>query len=224
MVKIGAVVCPRCREDRESLISEIKDPMGQRYVCMVCSCEFRVPKAGALVPMALVCLVLSAGCASFTERIVHDARRGLVWSADYTPKEGGQPEALAALLHHLTVDLGIQIQFLPADDPDMDGAFGRSMRTDDAALIIVRQDLSVNGTIEVLAHEAAHLFQPPHLTRSQGDVFAEIVGAHVAHKLGVPRAAETSALWLRQHKPSLPVAMELRREIEYVAKMLSPEF
>ena len=42
MVKIGDVVCPRCTEDRETLISKINDPMGERYVCMVCSCEFRI--------------------------------------------------------------------------------------------------------------------------------------------------------------------------------------
>ena len=41
MITPGAVVCPKCSEDRPTLIHEITDPMGKRYVCMVCSKEFR---------------------------------------------------------------------------------------------------------------------------------------------------------------------------------------
>lgn len=40
-VQIGEVACPRCHEDRVSLIHKIEDPRGERYVCMVCSKEFR---------------------------------------------------------------------------------------------------------------------------------------------------------------------------------------
>lgn len=172
----------------------------------------------ALVIMA----VLSIGCSSMTERVVHEAQRGLVWEADYVPKEGGDSQRLAALHKHLVVTLGIDIEFLPADDPTLRGAFGISYGDGEQAYIRLRQDLSVNGTIEVLCHEAAHLFQPPYLTRSEGDVFAEIVSAHVAAKLGVPKAAATSGLWLRQHKAALRTGLALQKEIEYVAKKLTP--
>ena len=157
-----------------------------------------------------------------TERIVQDARNGLVWSADYVPKDGGDPEALASLLDHLTRVLKIEVQFVPVEGMEIEGAFGESYRGEGIRLIRARQDLSVIGTIEVLCHEGAHLYQPPYLSRSQGDVFAEVVSAHVASRLGVPGAAQTSALWLRQHKPNLSVALDLTKEIEYVADILTP--
>lgn len=40
-VQSGEVACPRCHEDRVSLIHKIEDPRGERYVCMVCSKEFK---------------------------------------------------------------------------------------------------------------------------------------------------------------------------------------
>jgi len=167
-------------------------------------------------------LVGAVGCSTMTERIVHEARKGLVWSADYVPRAGGNPDALAALHDHLTAALRIDVEYLPADDATLRGAFGISYAAGNKSFIKLRHDLSVNGTIEVLAHEGAHLFQPPHLTRSEGDVFAEIVSAHVAERLGVPDAIATSALWLRQHKPSLRMALDLQMEILHVANMLTP--
>jgi hypothetical protein len=164
----------------------------------------------------------SLGCASMTERIVNDAMQGLVWDADYVPVDGGKPEALAALYEHLTKELRIDVQYLPADSETLRGAFGISYVAEGELFIKLRQDLSVNGTIEVLAHEGAHLFQPPYLNRSQGDVFAEIVSAHVASRLGVPNAVSTSALWLRQHKPSLRMALDLQNEIAHVSNILTP--
>lgn len=44
MVTLSAVTCPRCREDRASLITEINDPMGRRYYCCVCGLEFKPPE------------------------------------------------------------------------------------------------------------------------------------------------------------------------------------
>lgn len=158
-----------------------------------------------------------------TDRIVKDGLKGLVSDADYQPKAGGDPEALAAFYRHLTQELRIDVQYLPAEDEDLRGAFGISYAAGDQLFIRVRQDLSVNGTIEVLAHEAAHLFPVPYLSRPQGDVWAEIVSAHVATRLGVPHAAKTSALWLRQHKANLRMALDLKHEIEYIADVLTPE-
>lgn len=40
-VQSGEVACPRCHEDRVSLIHEITDPMGKRYYCCVCGYEFK---------------------------------------------------------------------------------------------------------------------------------------------------------------------------------------
>lgn len=175
--------------------------------------------AGALL---LVLALASSGCASLTERIVADALDGLAYEATYVPLEGGDGAALAALYAHVTAVLRVDVQYLPPDDPELRGAYGISYTVDDQMCIRLRQDLSVNGSIEVLAHEAAHLFQPPYLSRSQGDVFAEVVSAHVADGLGVPHAARTSAIWLRQHKPSIRVALDLQREIAHVVRVLMP--
>ena len=177
----------------------------------------------ALVIMAvLIHMAVFTGCASMTERIVNEGMNGLVWEADYVPVRGGNPDALAALYHHLTTDLRIDVQYLPVNDAMLRGAYGISYIADERLFIKLRQDLSVNGSIEVLAHEAAHLFQPAALNQPQGDVFAEIVSAHVASRMGVPNAANTSALWLRQHKPSLRMALDLQNEIEHVAHILTP--
>lgn len=167
-------------------------------------------------------IIAMLGCVSMTERIVNEGMKGLVWDANYIPANGGDGTALAALYEHLTTALRIDIQYVPASDETLRGAFGISYVAGDQWFIRVRQDVSVNGTIEILAHEAAHLLQPPHLSRSQGDVFAEIVSAHVADRLGVPGAAATSALWLRQHKAALSTALDLQNEIAHVANVLTP--
>ena len=39
-VQPGPIPCPKCGEDRPTLIHQIIDPRGMRYVCMVCSHEF----------------------------------------------------------------------------------------------------------------------------------------------------------------------------------------
>ena len=174
-------------------------------------------------PTILIVFVLaSLACSTLTERLVNDAMKGLVFEADYIPIEGGDPLALAAFHEHLTQGLRIDIGYLPSDAEELHGAYGISYHAGDQLFIRLRQDLSINGSIEVLAHEAAHLFQPPYLSRPQGDVFAEIVSAHVSSRMGVPDAAGTSALWLRQHKPSLRMALDLELEIQYVAKILTP--
>lgn len=41
MVTPGRVTCPKCLEDRPTLISEITDPLGKRFYCCVCGHEFK---------------------------------------------------------------------------------------------------------------------------------------------------------------------------------------
>lgn len=171
---------------------------------------------------ACLVLLLSLGCASMTERIVNEAMAGMVFEADFRPHAGGDPDALAALYEHLTKNLSIDVQYVPADAMELQGAYGVSYTAGTHMFIRLRQDLSVNGSIEVMAHEAAHIYQLPFLSRPQSDVFAHVVAAHVAHRLGVPNAASSAALYLRQHKPSLRMALDLEREIQHVANILTP--
>lgn len=174
-----------------------------------------------MVLLIAMCAAVAFGCATtMTDRIVSDAKRGLAYSANYVPIEGGSTDALTAL-HDRLAKLEIDVQYV--DPVALKGAFGIAYEDEGTLYIKIRSGLSVNGSIEVLAHEAAHLFQPPHLTRAQGDVFAEVVSAHVSDRLGVPRAAKTSALWLRQYKASLRTALDLRSEIDFVVDMLTPD-
>lgn len=174
--------------------------------------------------LAVAAAIIASSCATMTDRIVSDAMNGLAYSASYTPTLGGRMDRLAVFDEHLK-QLKINVQYVPPGDRILGSAVGVSLRDDvDGNLYIrLRQNLPVNGSIQVLAHEAAHLFQPPHLTRAQGDVFAEIVAAHVADRLGVPHAAQTSALWLRQYKAALRVAADLRNEIDHVVAILTPD-
>ena len=52
MVTFSSVSCPRCQEWRASLITEITDPMGQRYYCCVCACEFRLESFRTTEPIS----------------------------------------------------------------------------------------------------------------------------------------------------------------------------
>ena len=41
-VLIGAVACPKCHEDRVTLVTEVIDPMGRRWFCSVCAHEWKI--------------------------------------------------------------------------------------------------------------------------------------------------------------------------------------
>lgn len=45
VVQPGDIACPKCGEDRPTLITEVVDPMGRRFFCAVCAHEFRETKA-----------------------------------------------------------------------------------------------------------------------------------------------------------------------------------
>lgn len=51
MVPLSDVVCPRCGEDRVTLISKIVDPLGERYYCDVCAFEFRAVVAAIVTAL-----------------------------------------------------------------------------------------------------------------------------------------------------------------------------
>lgn len=41
MIPLSDVACPRCGEDRATLISEVIDPTGKQFYCCVCSYSAR---------------------------------------------------------------------------------------------------------------------------------------------------------------------------------------
>lgn len=42
-------MCPRCGEDRPTLITEVIDPMGRRFYCCMCAFEFKPVKETARI-------------------------------------------------------------------------------------------------------------------------------------------------------------------------------
>lgn len=41
-VQPGPIICPKCGEDRPTLVTEVIDPLGKRYFCSLCAHEFRI--------------------------------------------------------------------------------------------------------------------------------------------------------------------------------------
>ena len=50
-VQSGEITCPRCGEDRPTLITEVIDPMGRRFYCAVCAHEFKKGLNAPTIPI-----------------------------------------------------------------------------------------------------------------------------------------------------------------------------
>ena len=164
-----------------------------------------------------VLLLLSvSACAS---SVVTLAQRGLAYDAVYHPTPGGDPRTLRFLEQRADF-LGVAVDYRPAGHEDLRGAMGLSFRIERQRHVIVNGDLSVNGRIEVLAHEIAHAFQPPLAHRAEHEVFAELVSVEVCRRFGVD-TRQVAARYLRANKSALGVARVYRREIAFVVDMLT---
>ena len=167
------------------------------------------------------CCLLSA-CASRSDRVVTQARQGLAYDATYHPTPGGDPDTLK-FLEQRGAWLGVQIEYRPEGHEELHGATGLSFRNGLERHVFVSNTLSINGQIEVLAHEIGHMFQPNFADRMAADTFAELVSVEVCQRLGVPSAA-SSVGYLRGQKLTLYVGRVYRNEIRFVADMLTRGF
>ena len=156
------------------------------------------------------------------DRLERDARAFSAWEASYDAPTGGDRLSEYLRLHRLVESvLGVRVQGFGAP-PETSGAIGRMVTTDPdgtehvVRVIALNSTLSPNARLEVLAHEAGHLLQPPGLTDDEGQVFADAVSYLVTR--GNRR---TYARYLSGHKSSLRVLKTYRREIQWAAKVLS---
>jgi hypothetical protein len=166
----------------------------------------------------LLLLSLSA-CASRADAVVARASSGLGWDAHYHPTEGGDPKTLQ-FLQTRAEWFGISVEYRPDGHEDLRGAVGLSYEDGMQKYVLVNGDLSVNGRIEVLAHELGHMFQPPLASRMEHEVFAELVSVEVCKRFGVD-SSKASARYLQADKSALSVGRTHRLEIAFVVDILT---
>ena len=171
----------------------------------------------------VLALVMSVGCSARAYNVVdqtlHQASRGLATDTRYVETPGGSQEALDVLQARAEW-LGVDVQYLPGEDAGMMGATGLSWHDAEGRHARVTSTLSINGRLEVLAHELAHLFQPPALSKAEAEVFAEVVSLLVCRAYGVDTSAAT-AKYLQAHKSHFDIPYVYRREVNYAVHLLT---
>jgi hypothetical protein len=110
--------------------------------------------------------------------------------------------------------LGISVEY--ADLPD--GLSGQAL----GHAIVIDARLEPNARLEVLAHEAGHLFQPESFSRVEAQAFAELVGADVCARLGFPMH-RTSGRYLAAFKNGLAAAVAAKVDRERAVRILLGE-
>jgi len=157
---------------------------------------------------AIACLT---GCAP---ALIRRSTAILHVDAGYEPTPGDEMGPAYLQLHDRLTRWGIEIHEQPLR------AYGLAdLRR---GVILIREGLPVNARFEVLAHEAAHLFQPPALEDSStAQVFAELVAVGIAKHYGYARYLEISARYLAMHKHAFGGAKYLERDIAYAVKALT---
>ncbi len=169
----------------------------------------------------LLCLSLSA-CASRSDRVVARASQGLGYDGAYHPTEGGDPRMLQ-FLQRRGEWFSVSIEYRPEGHEDLRGATGLSYQDETGRHVFVSADLSVNGRLEVLAHELGHMFQPPLATRMEGEVFAELVSVEVCKRLGVDTTI-AAARYLQIDKSALRIGKTHKYEIAFVVDLLTRRY
>ena len=163
----------------------------------------------------LLLAALSCGCASTSDRIAVEALRTPWREAFYVPStETTMGLALTRLEKRLGA-IGVTVAYADLTSESLGG------RTRDGH-IEIEQTLAINGRLEVLAHEAGHLFHPPTLSVAEQQAFAEMVGAEVCAKLGWPMW-RGSARYLGLFKPGLAGALASKVDRERAVRVLLGE-
>lgn len=137
----------------------------------------------------------------------------------YAPVPGnhlsGPLKALEARLEELKVTVAV----MPAEEhQDGQGNWGSAVPAE--RHIWLPPMLSTNTRFEVLAHEAAHIYQPPIVSHGRGaELFAELVGWRVAKHYGHDMT-QSSGKYLAGYKEALIFEPVYRTDIERVFRIL----
>ena len=165
---------------------------------------------------ACVLALLAPGCASTVDQVISHALRTPIGEATYTPASGSRHASALARLERRLEALGVSVFYVRFDETP--SPWGRAHGL--VRVIEIDETLTPDGRLEVLAHEAGHLFQPPSLTPVEAQVFAEFVGAEVCARLGYDIAA-TSGRYLGQFKHALAGIRATRVDREAAVRLLT---
>lgn len=165
----------------------------------------------AIVAMMYI-MAMFVGCArSFEQKILKIP----LSQAGFVPTCSDQAEGtLRTFEAHVGRTLGITVTYDLADGSHA-GGYSPSLRR-----IQVATKLDAMGRLEVIAHEAAHAIQPPGLSRSEADVWADTVAMKVCKRFGIDIEPQTSR-YLAGQKQALHILHDYQAEIEWAVVVLT---
>jgi hypothetical protein len=131
---------------------------------------------------------------------------------------GGPPSALPNTQRRLNIAalrLGAHVEYGPMDA----GEYGRTVH--DTRVITINEILNADTRTTTLAHELAHLLQPPGLQKGEAEVWVEGVAFLVVR----PERDElfATAHYIAFYKMNLNVLRVYRREVLFAAAFLRGE-
>lgn len=179
----------------------------------------QIARLAAAVLGATLGLVL-AGCAHRApiDQVVATALSTPYEQATFEGATGNQHAAALARLEARLIALGVSVTY----GPRLPGMAAVGMLSPDHRHIWVDETLEPNGRLEVLAHEAGHVFQPGTLAGPESQAFAELVGATVSYRLGM-NSLKASGRWLGAWKSGLDGALAHRLEMDRAVAILLGE-
>jgi hypothetical protein len=165
-------------------------------------------------------ILASLGCAPYGEHpVVVRAREIPVYLSGYKPTTTGNHAAAVQRLEDRVQWLGVTLEVLPEEAVTEHQTYGMAGVIDGKRTIWLPLSLAADARLEILAHEAAHLFAPPTLDQAQGEVFAEVVAYEVSKALGYDHL-EAAAHYCASWKPGLVIVGVMQADIEAVTKLL----
>lgn len=172
----------------------------------------------ALLSSLLLCLLLT-GCAAKVHPVIQFALDTPFSASGYVPVPGDSLREPLKALEARLAELQVTVAEMPPEEhQDGQGNWGSAIPAE--RMIWMPPMLSVNTRFEVLAHEAAHIYQPTNATHRLGaELFAELVAWEVARYYGHDMT-ESSGRYLAGYKESLVYAIPYKTDIEYVFRIL----
>lgn len=164
--------------------------------------------------------LLSAGCASSVDRVVTQAMRTPWHEAAYQPSTDTTMGPAVARLEARLEALGVAVIYVDLRGLDENGQ--RVAGRTNGIAILIDSALAETGRLEVLAHEAGHLFHPDTLTEAEKQAFAELVGVEVCARLGW-NVEHAAASYLAAHKSGLAGALAFKVDRERAVRILMGE-
>lgn len=165
---------------------------------------------------AVVIMVLCVTSCAAPLRTLYRTTLDTPWeTSTYVPSDRADCEYGLTLLSGRAAEMHLTIAYVPMLQ-NMVGQFQRSEHA-----ILIREELTVCGRLEVLAHELGHAVGPPPLMASlEGQVFADGVSYLVVRRLAGYDPVQTYASYLAGLKIAAPTLLIYQKDIERAAAWL----